>query len=122
MKREGSLQPERLMSFRGVRVITALTLALEAAGPHRLSSIGNAFSYCGLTAACQSSTGKQQRGPISKKRQARQQTALIEAAELVLRWNHCEWHGNRLLIDWPRTSAFKLSPLPIPKKDPKTEK
>jgi transposase len=78
---------ERLMSIRGVGAITALTWALEVADPHRLSSIGDAVSYCGLTAAFRSSAGKQQRGPISKQRNAWLQTVLIEAAKLAPRWN-----------------------------------
>ena len=78
---------ERLMSIRGVGPITALTWALEVADPHRFSSIGDAVSYCGLTAAFRSSAGKQQRGPISKQRNAWLQTVIIEAAKLAPRWN-----------------------------------
>ena len=78
---------ERLMSIRGVGPITALTWALEVEDPKRFSSIGNAVSYCGLTAAFRSSAGKQQRGPISKQRNAWLQTVLIEAAKLAPRWN-----------------------------------
>ena len=50
---------ERLMSIRGVGPITALTWALEVGDPYRFSSIGDAVSYCGLTAAFRSSVGKQ---------------------------------------------------------------
>jgi transposase len=78
---------ERLMSIGGVGPITALTWAMEVADPHRFSSIADAVSYCGLTAAFRSSAGKQQRGPISKQRNAWLQTALIEAAKLAPRWN-----------------------------------
>jgi transposase len=78
---------ERLMSIRAVGPITALTWALEIADPHRFASIADAVSYCGLTAAFRSSAGKQQRGPISKQRNAWLQTALIEAAKLAPRWN-----------------------------------
>jgi transposase len=78
---------ERLMSIRAVGPITALTWALEIADPHRVGSIADAVSYCGLTAAFRSSAGKQQRGPISKQRNAWLQTALIEAAKLAPRWN-----------------------------------
>ena len=78
---------ERLMSIDGVGPITALTWALEVADPHRFSSVADAVSYCGLTAAFRSSAGKQQRGPISKQRNAWLQTALIEAAKLAPRWN-----------------------------------
>src|SRR5271168_2039876 len=78
---------ERLLSIRGVGPITALTWALEVSDPQRFSSIGDAVSYCGLTAAFRSSAGKQQRGPISKQRNAWLQTALIEAAKLAPRWN-----------------------------------
>jgi transposase len=78
---------QRLTSIRGVGPITALTWALEVGDPHRFSSIADAVSYCGLTAAFRSSAGKQQRGPISKQRNAWLQTVLIEAAELAPRWN-----------------------------------
>ncbi len=78
---------ERLASIRGIGEITALTWALEIADPHRFSSHADAMSYCGLTAALRSSAGKEQRGPISKQRNAWLQTALIEAAKLAPRWN-----------------------------------
>src|SRR3984957_233896 len=78
---------ERLMSIRAVGPITALTWALEIADPHRFASIADAASYCGLTAAFRSSAGKQQRGPISKQRNAWLQSVLIEAAKLAPRWN-----------------------------------
>ena len=79
---------ERLATIPGVGVLTALTWALEIADPERFSSIGQALSYCGLTSAFRSSAGKEQRGPISKQRNAWLQTALIEAAKLAPRWNH----------------------------------
>jgi transposase len=78
---------QRLTSIRGVGAITALTWALEVADPHRFPSIGDAVSYCGLTSAFRSSADKQQRGPISKQRNAWLQTVLIEAAKLAPRWN-----------------------------------
>lgn len=78
---------ERLASIPGVGPVTALTWALEIADPQRFSSSGKVMSYCGLTAALQSSAGKQQRGPISKQRNAWLQTALIETAKLAPRWN-----------------------------------
>src|ERR1700733_553299 len=78
---------ERLMSIRAVGPITALTWALEVSDPHRFASIADAVSYCGLTAAFRSSAGKQQRGPISKQRNAWLQSVLIEAAKLAPRWN-----------------------------------
>jgi transposase len=78
---------ERLMSIRAVGPITALTWALEIADPHRFASIADAVSYCGLSAAFRSSAGKQQRGPISKQRNAWLQSVLIEAAKLAPRWN-----------------------------------
>ena len=78
---------ERLMSIRAVGPITALTWALEIADPHRFASIADAVSYCGLSAAFRSSAGKQQRGPISKQRNAWLQPVLIEAAKLAPRWN-----------------------------------
>ena len=42
---------------------------------------------CGLTSALVSSADRQQRGPISKQRNAHLQTVLIEAAKLAPRWN-----------------------------------
>jgi transposase len=78
---------DRLSSIRGVGPITALTWALEVGDPHRFSSISEAVSYCGLTAALRSSAGKQQRGPLSKQRNAWLQSVLIEAAKLAPRWN-----------------------------------
>ena len=78
---------ERLGSIDGVGPITALTWALEVGDPHRFASIADAVSYCGLTAALRSSAGKQQRGPLSKQRNAYLQTTLIEAAKLAPRWN-----------------------------------
>ncbi len=76
-----------LTSIRGVGEVTALTWILEVSDPHRFSSVGHAVSYCGLTSALVSSADKQQRGPISKQRNAHLQTVLIEAAKLAPRWN-----------------------------------
>jgi transposase len=78
---------ELLRSIAGVGEVTALTWALETCDPWRFASIGNAVSYCGLTAALVSSGGKQQRGPISKQRNRHLQSVLIEAAKLAPRWN-----------------------------------
>jgi transposase len=78
---------KRLKSIRGVGEVTALTWALEVGEPQRFASIGDAVSYCGLTSALVSSADKQQRGPISKQRNAHLQTVLIEAAKLAPRWN-----------------------------------
>ena len=78
---------ERLASIPGVGEITALTWALEIADPQRFCSSSDAMSYCGLTSALHSSAGKEQRGPISKQRNAWLQTTLIEAAKLAPHWN-----------------------------------
>ena len=78
---------ECLSSIDGVGAITALTWALEVGDPHRFASIADAVSYCGLTAAFRSSAGKQQRGPLSKQRNAWLQSTLIEAAKLAPRWS-----------------------------------
>jgi transposase len=82
-----STRVERLASIDGIGPITALTWALEIADPHRFSSAADAMSYCGLTSAFRESAGREQRGPISKQRNAWLQTALIEAAKLAPRWN-----------------------------------
>ena len=76
-----------LESIRGVGEVTALTWALEVGDPRRFSSVAHAVSYCGLTSALVSSADKQQRGPLSKQRNAHLQTVLVEAAKLAPRWN-----------------------------------
>lgn len=78
---------QRLMTIRGVGEITALTWALEIGDPNRFASIRQAVSYCGLCSAQRESAGKEQRGPISKKRNKHLQTILIEAAKLAPNWN-----------------------------------
>ena len=51
-----------------------------------------------MTSALKSSADKQQRGPISKQRNAHLQTVLIEAAKLAPRWNRqlAELHEREL--------------------------
>jgi transposase len=78
---------QRLMTIPGVGEITALTWVLEIGDPGRFASIRQAVSYCGLCSAQRESAGKEQRGPISKKRNKHLQTMLIEAAKLAPRWN-----------------------------------
>jgi len=76
-----------LMAISGVGELTALTWVLEIGDPGRFASIRQAVSYCGLCSAQRESAGKEQRGPISKKRNKHLQTILIEAAKLAPRWN-----------------------------------
>jgi transposase len=64
-----------------------LTWVLEIGPVSRFGSIRQAISYCGLCSAQRESAGKQQRGPISKKRNKHLQTILVEAAKLAPRWN-----------------------------------
>lgn len=78
---------ERLMSIAGVGEIMALTWVLEIGDPARFSSSRDAVSYCGLCSAQRESAGKEQRGPISKKRNKHLQSKLIEAAKLAPHWN-----------------------------------
>lgn len=78
---------KRLMSIPGVGEVTALTWVVEIGEVERFSSIREAVSYCGLCSAQRESAGKEQRGPISKKRNKHLQTVLIEAAKLSPRWN-----------------------------------
>jgi transposase len=102
---------ERLTSIRGVGAITALTWALEVADPYRFSSIGDAVRYCGLTAAFRESAGKQQRGPISKQRNAWLQTVLIEAAKLAPRWNPqlAKLHTKQLELGHPNRATLQVA-------------
>ena len=76
-----------LMAIPGVGEITALTWVLEIGDSGRFLSIRKAISYCGLCSAQRESAGKEQRGPISKKRNKHLQTVLIEAAKLAPHWN-----------------------------------
>lgn len=76
-----------LQKIDGVGPVTALTWALEIGNPLRFPSMGKLQSYCGLTGALRESAGKQQRGPISKQRNAHLQSALIEAAKLAPMYN-----------------------------------
>jgi len=78
---------ELLMSIAGVGEIMALTWVLEIGDPSRFHSSREAISYCGLCSAQRESAGKEQRGPLSKKRNKHLQTILIEAAKLAPRWN-----------------------------------
>jgi transposase len=78
---------ERLRSIRGVGEVTALLWALETGDPARFPNQKHAISYCGLCAAQRESAGKQQRGPLSKQRNAALQTGLIEAAHLAIQYN-----------------------------------
>ena len=77
----------RLMTIRGVGEVTALTWVLEIGVPSRFASLRKAVSYCGLCSAQHESAGKEQRGPISKKRNKHLQTILIEAAKIAPHWN-----------------------------------
>jgi transposase len=76
-----------LMSIKGVGEVVALTWVLEIGDPGRFRSSRQAISYCGLCSAQRESAGKQQRGPLSKKRNKHLQTTLIEAAKLAPSWN-----------------------------------
>lgn len=78
---------QRLTSIKGVGEVTALTWVLETGDSSRFHSARQAISYCGLCSAQRESAGKEQRGPISKKRNKHLQTMLIEAAKLAPRWN-----------------------------------
>ena len=77
----------RLLTIDGIGEVTALTWVLEIGDSNRFSSVRQAISYCGLCSAQNESAGKEQRGPISKKRNKHLQTVLIEAAKLAPRWN-----------------------------------
>jgi transposase len=85
--------------------------ALEIADPHRFASVANAVSYCGLTAAFRSSAGKQQRGPISKQRNAWLQPVLIEAAKLAPRWNPqlAALHAHALQRGHPNRATLQVA-------------
>lgn len=78
---------KRLMSIKSVGEVTALTWVLETGDSSHFPSARHDISYCGLCSAQRESAGKDQRGPISKKRNKHLQTILIETAKLAPRWN-----------------------------------
>lgn len=78
---------QKLMTIQGIGEVTALTWVLEVGEPARFDSIRQVISYCGLCSAQRESAGKEQRGPISKKRNKHLQTMLIEAAKIAPHWN-----------------------------------
>lgn len=78
---------QRLMTIKGVGEVMALTWVLEIGESARFSAARQAVSYCGLCSAQRESAGKEQRGPISKKRNKHLQTMLIETAKLAPHWN-----------------------------------
>lgn len=77
----------RLMTIAGVGEVTALTWVLEIGDSARFGSVRQAISYCGLCSAQRESAGKEQRGPVSKKRNKHLQTILVEAAKIAPQWN-----------------------------------
>lgn len=94
---------QRLMSIPGVGELTALTWVLEIGEVSRFSSSRDAISYCGLCSGQHESAGKEQRGPISKKRNKHLQTKLIEAAKLAPQ-------GSRIITEWDRSVTTALFP------------
>lgn len=82
-----SQRVEHLMTIPGVGEILALTWVLEMGEVTRFMSTRRAVSYCGLCSAHRESAGKEQRGPLSKKRNKHLQTMLVEAAKLAPRYN-----------------------------------
>lgn len=86
------------MTIRGVGELMALTWVLEIGEPQRFCSARQAISYCGLCSAQHESAGKEQRGPISKKRNKHLQTMLVEAAKIAPLWNEqlAELHEKEL--------------------------
>jgi transposase len=89
---------ERLMTIPGIGEVTALTWVLEIGDADRFRTARQAISYCGLCSAQKESGGKEQRGPISRKRNKHLQTVLIEAAKLAPRWSKqlAEVHAKEL--------------------------
>lgn len=73
---------ERLCTVPGVGPITAMTWAVEIGEPARFRTISDAVSYCGLTSAQDTSGESVKRHRLSKMRNKRLQTVLIEAAKL----------------------------------------
>jgi transposase len=75
------------MTIPGIGEVTALTWVVEIGEVERFRTVRQAISYCGLCSAQRESAGKNQRGPISRKRNKHLQRVLIESAKLAPRWN-----------------------------------
>jgi transposase len=88
LRRNASIRDrvQHLMTIPAIGEITALSWVLEMGPPERFN-IRGAISYCGLCSDQKESAGKDQRGPLSKKRNKYMQTVLIEAAKLAPNWN-----------------------------------
>jgi transposase len=71
------------MTIPGVGAILALTWVVETGDIERFMSSRQVVSSCGLYSAQRKSAEKEQRGPLSRKRNNYLQTILIEAAKLA---------------------------------------
>jgi len=89
LKRHPRLQRrlEQLQTIDSVGDVTGLTWILEIADPSRFANIKHVQSYCGLCSGRHESGGKDRRAPLSKQRNPRLQTILIETAKLAPRYN-----------------------------------
>ena len=99
-------QVERLRSIPGVGEVTVLTWVLEVGEVECFRTTKNAVSYCGLCSGYRDSAGKVHREPLSKQRNKRLQTILVEAAKLAPRWNP------QLAAVYDRERAKGADPIP----------
>ena len=76
---------ERLKTIPAVGPITALTWALEIGDVKRFPSLKQVISYCGLCGDEKSSANITKRTRLSKQRNKRLQTVLVEAAKMAPR-------------------------------------
>lgn len=84
---------EALQCLRGVKVLTAMTLATEIGDAQRFRSPRALMSWVGLIPSERSSGDRERRGPITKAGNAHARRLLIEAA-----WNHRHRPGADLII------------------------
>ena len=69
-----------MMAFRGIRLVTALTLAFELGDLRRFSSASQLMAYLGLVPSEYSSGSRTQRGAITKTGNGQARKALISAS------------------------------------------
>jgi transposase len=88
-----------LRCFRGIDVVTAMTIAAELHGLERFESPRDLMAYLGLVPSEHSSSDSRRRGSITKAGNGHVRRALIEAA----------WHYLRLLTVYQSRTADEIA-------------
>lgn len=85
---------EGLQCLRGVKTLTAMTLATEIGDIHRFRSPRALMAWVGLVPSERSSGARERRGPITKTGNGHVRRVLVEAA-----WNNHHRAGSNLILN-----------------------